>query len=200
MPIEIDASLHPELMPLSWLVGSWEGVGVVGYPDMPDTQFGQRIDFVAPDESPYLLYTAQSWLLGDDGSIAKTLAVETGIWQLVRQRGEADTGPGMIPASAASQFTTAAAVESLRNDDGKFEVEVSIVHPGGVLELYLGTVDSAQIHLATDVVARTTTAKEYTASSRMYGLVKGELMWAWDMAAKGQPLASHASARLKKVS
>ena len=45
--IELDASLHPELVPLSWLIGSWEGVGVVGYADTPEKQFGQRIDFVA---------------------------------------------------------------------------------------------------------------------------------------------------------
>ncbi|MDN5739346.1 MAG: FABP family protein, partial [Brevibacterium aurantiacum] len=29
--IELDSSVHPELVPLSWLIGSWEGVGVVGY-------------------------------------------------------------------------------------------------------------------------------------------------------------------------
>jgi hypothetical protein len=33
----------------------------------------------------------------------------------------------------------------------------------------------------------------------MYGLVKGDLLWAWDMAALGHSLASHASAQLKKV-
>ncbi|MDN5605945.1 MAG: FABP family protein, partial [Kocuria sp.] len=42
-------------------------------------------------------------------------------------------------------------------------------------------------------------AKEYTAASRMYGRVNGELMWAWDMAAAGQQMSSHASARLRKV-
>jgi hypothetical protein len=49
------------------------------------------------------------------------------------------------------------------------------------------------------VVARTATAKEYTAGRRLYGLVKGNLMWAYDMAAMGQPLTSHMSAELKKV-
>ena len=68
------------------------------------------------------------------------------------------------------------------------------------MELYAGRVTGPRIDLATDVVARTTTAKEYTASTRMYGLVDGELMWAWDMAALGRELTSHASARLKRVS
>ena len=49
------------------------------------------------------------------------------------------------------------------------------------------------------MVARTASAKEYTAATRLYGLVKGNLMWAYDMAAVGHPLTSHMSAELKKV-
>ena len=56
-----------------------------------------------------------------------------------------------------------------------------------------------RIDLATDLVARTSTAKEYTAATRMYGLVEGDLLWVMDMAAMGQPLTSHVSARLKRV-
>jgi hypothetical protein len=33
----------------------------------------------------------------------------------------------------------------------------------------------------------------------MYGLVEGHLLWAWDMAALGEDLAAHASARLARV-
>jgi hypothetical protein len=49
------------------------------------------------------------------------------------------------------------------------------------------------------VVARTETAKEYSAATRIYGLVAGDLLWAMDMAAVGNPLTSHASAQLKRV-
>ncbi|WP_349639307.1 FABP family protein [Saxibacter everestensis] len=199
MPIEIDASLAPELVPLSWLVGSWEGVGVVGYPGTAERQFGQRIDFGAPEGASYLHYTSQTWLLDLEGNPEAMLTMETGFWQLVRPRTDEDPGPGMIAAREPSSFTTAESVESLRNADGVFDLEVAIVHPGGVMEMYAGTSEGAQINLATDVVARTTTAKEYSASKRLYGYVKGELMWAWDMAAAGEGLTSHASARLKKV-
>ena len=47
------------------------------------------------------------------------------------------------------------------------------------------------------MVARTATAKEYTAGHRLYGLVDGDLLWTFDMAAVGHPLTSHLSARLK---
>jgi hypothetical protein len=48
-------------------------------------------------------------------------------------------------------------------------------------------------------VARTETAKEYTAGHRLYGLVQGDLLWAFDMAAMGQSMQSHLSAQLKPV-
>ncbi len=78
-------------------------------------------------------------------------------------------------------------------------MEFLLAHPTGYVEIYVGTVDGAQINLATDVVARTETAKEYSAATRIYGLVAGDLLWAMDMAAVGNPLTSHASAQLKQV-
>jgi hypothetical protein len=48
-------------------------------------------------------------------------------------------------------------------------------------------------------VARTGTAKEYTAGRRLYGLIGEDLGYAYDMAAEGQGLQSHLSAQLKRV-
>lgn len=79
------------------------------------------------------------------------------------------------------------------------QLEVCLAHPTGIVEIYVGEVVFHKIELHTDVVARTATAKEYTAGHRLYGLVNGRLMYAYDMAAVGQPLQSHASAELKKV-
>ena len=42
-------------------------------------------------------------------------------------------------------------------------------------------------------------AKEYTSGHRMYGLVESDLLWAFDMAAMGQPLQPHLSASLKRI-
>ena len=50
----------------------------------------------------------------------------------------------------------------------------------------------------TDVVARTSSAKEVTAGHRLYGVVGPDLAWAYDMAAVGQPLQPHLSAQLKR--
>ena len=51
------------------------------------------------------------------------------------------------------------------------QVEVMLAHPTGIVEIYLGEITGTRIEMATDVVARTATAKEVTAGHRLYGLV-----------------------------
>ena len=127
------------------------------------------------------------------------MVTETGYWRLSRHQGDGDPGPGMLPGTGERPFTSAAAVETLRNRDGGFDIEVTLVHPGGVAELYLGQVKGPRIDLATDAVLRTMGAKPYAAATRLYGLVDNHLLWAWDIAALGQDLRTHASGRLARV-
>jgi hypothetical protein len=196
---ELDASLPAEIVPLSWLLGVWEGSGVIAYKVGDETrehEFGQRVAFTQ-DGAPHVQYACSTWLLGDDDP--RPLFSEIGYWRLARSLGDADTGPGMLPGIGEPVFTTAEAVETLRNAQGGFDLEVSIVHPGGVSELYLGAVAGPRIDLATDAVVRTASAKEYAAATRLYGLVDEHLLWAWDIAALGQDLRTHASGRLARV-
>jgi hypothetical protein len=196
--IELDDTLPSELVPLSWLIGVWEGTGVVNYTvgeDVRNHEFGQRLSF-SHDGLPHLNYSSYTWLLDDE---LTPLATETGYWRLSRPATEGDPGPGLLPGVGARPFTTAGSVETLRNASGGFDLDVSILHPGGVSELYLGQVKGPRIDLSTDAVLRSANAKEHTASTRMYGLVDKHLLWAWDIAALGQSLATHASGRLARV-
>jgi hypothetical protein len=195
--IEIDSSLPPELVPLSWLLGVWEGSGVVNYAVGDETrnvEFGQRISF-SHDGFPYLNYNSYTWV----GEENRPLVSETGYWRLSRELTETDPGPGMLPGVGETRYANADAVETLRNAAGGFDIEVAVLHPGGVSELYLGQVKGPRIDLGTDAVMRSAGAKEHSASTRLYGLVDNHLLWAWDIAALGQELSSHASARLAKV-
>jgi THAP4-like, heme-binding beta-barrel domain len=79
------------------------------------------------------------------------------------------------------------------------KVEVLLAHPTGIVEIYLGEVAGTRIDLATDVVARTETAKAVTGGKRLYGLVGEDLAYAYDLAAVGQELQPHLSAQLKWV-
>ncbi|MFB6609858.1 FABP family protein [Agromyces sp. NPDC056379] len=200
--IELPVDLPAELVPLSWLLGVWEGSGVIDYTVGDESvthEFGQRVSF-SHDGLPHLNYTSYTWLFpAEEGGEPTPLVTETGYWRLARELGDGDQGPGMLPAIGEPRFTDAESVETLRNADGGFDVEVSLVHPGGVSELYLGQVKGPRIDLATDAVMRGSGAKDYSAATRLYGLVDGHLLWAWDIAALGQELRTHASARLAKV-
>lgn len=200
--IELPVDLPAELVPLSWLIGVWEGSGVIDYKigDGSVThEFGQRVSF-SHDGLPHLNYTSYTWLFPETaGGEPAPLATETGYWRIARDLGEGDVGPGLLPAVGGPSYPDADSVETLRNAAGGFDLEVSIVHPGGVSELYLGQVKGPRIDLATDAVMRTAGAKDYAAATRLYGLVEAHLLWAWDIAALGQDLRTHASARLAKV-
>jgi len=152
------------LAPLTWLLGTWEGVGIGGYPTVESFRFGQEVTFGHVGK-PFLTYHSRSWLLDDDGQTVRPLASESGFWR---------PQPGG-------------------------EIEVTLAHPTGYAEVWLGSVTGTRVELVTDIVARTATAKEYTAGHRLYGLADGELLWAFDMAAVGHPLQSHLSARLKRL-
>jgi len=202
---EIDAGIPAEIVPLSWLLGVWEGTGVLAYrvgDDLLEREFGQRVAFTH-DGTPHLQYSSSTWLLGDDPADGRLspppLFSEIGYWRLSRPLGAADPGPGLLPGVGDPPYTTADAVETLRNSRGGFDIEAAIVHPGGVSEVYLGEVDGPRIDVATDAVLRTATAKDYAAATRMYGLVDNHLLWAWDIAALGQDLRTHASGRLARV-
>jgi len=186
--IELSTDLPTPLIPLAWLIGKWAGVGVIGYPTIQEAQFGQEIEF-SHDGRPFLSYRSQTWLLDDAGNQVRPLATETGFWRPVA----ADVGPADETAEAGD-----GPAEGADQSPGT-EIEVLLAHPTGFVEIYLGSVRGPRIDLATDLVARTSTAKEYTAATRLYGLVESDLLWAMDMAAMGQPLQSHASARLKRI-
>ncbi|QLQ11690.1 MAG: FABP family protein [Nocardioidaceae bacterium] len=79
-------------------------------------------------------------------------------------------------------------------EGGSFEFVLS--HSSGITEIYYGEIEGAKLEMTTDAVVRTATAKEYVAGHRMYGLVEGDLLWAFDMAAMGQELQPHLWGRL----
>ena len=227
---ELPVGLPSELVPLSWLLGVWEGTGVLEYTIGDETvsrTFGHRVSF-SHDGLPHLNYSSYTWLepeptpvtdspaASDDDAPAAAapsdgpdaaapgdgrtpLVTETGYWRLSRPHRDGDPGPGLLPGRGDPPFTSAAAVETLRNAAGGFDIEVTLVHPGGVAELYLGQVKGPRIDLATDAVLRTEGSKPYAAATRLYGLVDNHLLWAWDIAALGQELRTHASGRLAHV-
>lgn len=185
-----------ELTPFAFLAGKWQGSGVISYQHGEhkiQQEFSQSVEF-SYDDQPVMAYIAKSSLA--DGT---SLPTEVGFWRLAKSPESADHGPGLLPGTGKKAIETREQLELLRNSDGGFDIEVSILHPSGISELYLGSIKGAKLNLSTDAVLRSKSAKEYAAATRIYGQVDGALLWAWDIAAFGNPLASHASARLERV-
>ena len=159
-------------MQVSWLIGHWVGVGTGQYPTIEDFLFGQEIQFSC-DGRPFLTYWSRSWLLDDAGERVRPTGTETGFLRAPKDR----------------------------------SVELLLSHPTGYAEIWEGqvevtglvddTITGAKLELRTDVVARTEDSKPYTAGHRLYGLVEGDLLWTFDMAAMGLERQNHLAARLK---
>ena len=163
MAFKIDENLHPELMPLAWMVGTWRGTGRGEYPTIEPFTFEQEVVF-NHDGRNFLNYYSRTWILDDDGKVVKPGASETGFW---------------------------------RPKENK-TLEVLIAHSTGISEGWVGVHDGPKIQLAMDQGYSAPSAKIVTSGSRLYGLVEGELFFAYDMAAEGQTLQAHIWSTLKR--
>ena len=81
MAFTIPENLHPDLMPLAWLVGSWRGKGRGEYPNVPSFQFAQEVSF-NHDGRPFLNYFSRSWIIDENNEIIRPAASEVGFWRM----------------------------------------------------------------------------------------------------------------------
>ena len=172
---KLPSELPPEIVRISWLLGHWEGVGEGQYPNSKSFSFIQQLEFIN-DGRPFINYESRSWQLNSDGTSGEPMHSEKGFWR---------------PGEGAT-------------------VEVAISHVTGISEIWSGInevltiedakITSARARLATKWVGRVPSAKPVDAGDRLYGLMNGELMWTYDMAAVGQEMQNHLWARLKPLS
>ncbi|HEX6500357.1 MAG TPA: FABP family protein [Micromonosporaceae bacterium] len=161
--------LHPALLGLLPYVGVWRGRGTGGYPTIDDFEFAQEVRF-SHDGRPFLHYESRAWLINPDGTPIRPAFREVGWWRPV-----------------------------MKDDRPSDELEVLLSSPTGIVEVYVGRVDGTRVEIITDAVLRTATAKEVNAGQRLYGIVEGALLYAQEMAAVGQPMSPHLSAKLTRV-
>ena len=189
MPFAFPEGLAPEVYPLAWLVGRWTGGGVIKYEGIAETPFRQELVF-DHDGGPYLRFestlrvqsaaaadgetTGDTDGAGDEDAFDTVWSTETGYWRVSSDR------PDDLP-------------------EGKHALEVLVTDASGRLSLFLGLVGDGRVDLATDFVARTSTAAEVTAAKRLYGNVEGRLLWLEELAAFGHPMGSYASGELDRA-
>jgi len=179
MQIEIPSDLHRDVVPLAFLLGTWEGAGVFAPlpgqtgPAEEKCNFGQEIVF-RHDGRPFLEFRSRTWVLSPEGEKVRPLENESGFWRITAN------------ADGVS---------------GAREIEFSSVRDDGTVEIWYGELADGkpQIDLATDAVARIEGAPAYTGGKRLYGLVNDQLMWVGEKAAPEVPLQPYMSAQLRKV-
>ncbi|WP_457030459.1 FABP family protein [Kitasatospora sp. P5_F3] len=171
--IEIPSDLHKDVVPLAFLLGTWEGAGVYDFPGTEKCNFGQEIVF-RHDSRPFLEFRSRSWVLNNEGEKVRPLETEHAFWRVT-----------------SNQHGTS----------GEREIEVSSVRDDGTVEIWYGKLHDGkpQIDLATDAVARIEGAAPYSGGKRLYGMVAEELLWVGEKAAPEVPLRPYMSAQLKKV-
>ncbi|MFK0250016.1 FABP family protein [Amycolatopsis azurea] len=162
-------NLNDACLALLPLVGVWRGEGEVDYPTIEGPYRFGMQLTIAHDGRPFLTHEARAWLLDEEGKVIRPAARESGFW-----RPQADD-----------------------------TIELLLTHNTGIVELFYGKPrGKASVpawELGTDAVVRTSTAKDVTASSRLYGIVNGELGYVEERAMMGQELQPHTSALLRRV-
>ncbi|MFI9106297.1 FABP family protein [Streptomyces fildesensis] len=83
--IEIPSDLHPDLVPLVFLLGRWEGAGVYDFPGAEKCNFGQEVTF-SHDGRSFLEYTSHTWVLDAEGKKLRPLESESGFWRIDKDR------------------------------------------------------------------------------------------------------------------
>ena len=81
MAFTIPENLHPDLMPLAWLVGTWRGKGRGEYPNVEGFQFAQEVSF-NHDGRAFLNYFSRSWIIDENDEIVRPAASEVGFWRI----------------------------------------------------------------------------------------------------------------------
>jgi nitrobindin-like protein len=159
---------HPDLAPLSFLLGRWEGFGKGDYPTIESFDFIQELTFTH-NGKPFLIYTSKSWLLDKDGTKGRPLGTETGYW-----RPQADNHVEVVLAHPTGI------------------VEIYLGEVSGT------RVEMATDAVARTASAKAVTAGKRLyglVDSQREG--EKDLAYAYDMAAMGQPLQPHLWARLE---
>jgi hypothetical protein len=75
-----------------------------------------------------------------------------------------------------------------------------MITPDGVAELYLGKViGTTRLEIEADAIAHTPSGLHVTAGHRLFGIVEGALLYAYEQGIADSGLRPHMSARLLRI-
>lgn len=165
-PADLIAGVHPEIAHLSWLLGTWKGIGRGQYPTAEPFMFEQILQF-ASDGRPFLEYRCVTWVVNADAERLHPSHTEQGYW-----RGAPGNGVEVM----------------ISNPLGICEIWTGQVEVTG---LENARITGAKLLLAAHAVTGSPTAAKVHTAERMYGLRDGRLLMAFDMGADDHATDSH---------
>jgi hypothetical protein len=71
-------AVHPDIAPLYFLIGNWEGTGFGNKPTIDDFSYREEISFVAPPGKPFLQYSQKTWRADGHQEAGSPLHTECG--------------------------------------------------------------------------------------------------------------------------
>lgn len=161
-------------------------------------------DFVAPQGvDPSLAGLA--WLIGAWEGSGHVQSAEGGEPKPVEQRVEFRHNGGQYLFHVSQWFPTTLGGPTGMETGFWFpqpdaSLDVVMANAEGRAEIWGGKIAPHRIDMVTDTVARTVTASvACTGGSRLFGLVEGDLMYAYDRALEGDSLKPHMWARLRRA-
>jgi hypothetical protein len=120
--------LHPDVLPLAGLLGTWRGEGAGEYPTITPFRYGEEVTFRSIGK-PFLAYQQRTWALDDgrplhseagywraqaDGSVEVVLAHPTGLVEVLE--GALDEGRFELSSTTVAGTRTALEVTALHRE------------------------------------------------------------------------------------
>lgn len=150
--------LHPDIAPLAFLVGTWEGDGVGVYPTIAGFSYHEAISFVAPPGKPFLHYTQRTFRTGDHPESGTPLHTEagyvrpvgdTGVEATIAQpSGIVEVHSGIIDGTSLVLVSDTVAVTRTAKDVRSVERRINVAGDELSYELWMGAVEQPhQLHL-----------------------------------------------------
>ncbi|WP_371177239.1 FABP family protein [Buchananella felis] len=205
MTLSLPDGLAPEVYPLAWLVGSWQGFGELAYPGIDAGLVIHEMTF-DHDGGPYLRQTWTTWTTRPEG--AERLRGSTGAVRVdvTGAQGYAHLEKDQIWFTETTYWRCLPGQEVEAPEGGGAGVEAPIAalelvsaDPAGHAATWRGAAQGPRIEVATIEAAGTPQAAVVESVRRHYGLVNSELMVVGYMAAFGQEEQAYFSGRMARV-
>lgn len=173
-PADLIAGVHPDIAHLSWLLGTWKGIGRGQYPNTEPFLFEQLLQF-ASDNRPFLEYRGVSWIVDENAERLHPSHTEQGYWRAAPENGV----EAMIanPLGICEIWTGQVEVTGLEN----------------------ARITGAKLLLSPASISSSPTAAKVHTAERMYGLRDNRLLMAFDMGADEHAAESHVWISMERV-